>query len=100
MPRFWIDFFEFLLKKKKSGSGSFEYLLLHVTRLTQIMGFKEIFSAQKKKPPSKEDLASASASAAAAATTATTTRAKQKKRNERRGRRGRVVEVKKRSRRC
>ena len=83
MPRFWIDFFEFLLKKKKSGSGSFEYLLLHVTRLTQIMGFKEIFSAQKKKPPSKEDLASASASAAAAATTATTTRAKQKKKKNR-----------------
>ena len=83
MPRFWIDFFEFLLKKKKSGSGSFEYLLLHVTRLTQVMGFKEIFSAQKKKPPSKEDLASASASAAAAATTATTTSAKQKKKKNR-----------------
>ena len=84
MPRFWIDFFEFLLKKKKSGSGSFEYLLLHVTRLTQIMGFKEIFSAQKKKPPSKEDLASASAAAAAAAaTTATTTSAKQKKKKNR-----------------
>jgi hypothetical protein len=47
------------------------------------MGFKEIFSAQKKKPPSKEDLASASASAAAAATTATTTRAKQKKKKNR-----------------
>ena len=48
-----------------------------------VMGFKEIFSAQKKKPPSKEDLASASASAAAAATTATTTRAKQKKKKNR-----------------
>ncbi|CAL6378005.1 unnamed protein product [Bathycoccus prasinos] len=47
------------------------------------MGFKEIFSAQKKKPPSKEDLASASASAAAAATTATTTSAKQKKKKNR-----------------
>ena len=45
------------------------------------MGFKEIFSAQKKKPPSKEDLASASA--AAAATTATTTSAKQKKKKNR-----------------
>ena len=48
-----------------------------------VMGFKEIFSAQKKKPPSKEDLASASASAAAAATTATTTSAKQKKKKNR-----------------
>ena len=47
------------------------------------MGFKEIFSAQKKKPPSKEDLASASAAAAAAATTATTTSAKQKKKKNR-----------------
>ena len=47
------------------------------------MGFKEIFSAQKKKPPSREDLASASASAAAAATTATTTSAKQKKKKNR-----------------
>ena len=47
------------------------------------MGFKEIFSAQKKKHPSKEDLASASAAAAAAATTATTTSAKQKKKKNR-----------------
>ena len=26
-----IDFFEFLLKKKKSGSGSFEYLLYYTS---------------------------------------------------------------------
>ena len=45
------------------------------------MGFKEIFSAQKKKPPSKEDLASASAAAAAATTTATTVSKQKKKKN-------------------
>ena len=82
MPRFWIDFFEFLLKKKRAVP-----VLLNTYYYTShyllVMGFKEIFSAQKKKPPSKEDLASASAAAAAAATTATTTSAKQKKKKNR-----------------
>ena len=82
MPRFWIDFFEFLLKKKRAVP-----VLLNTYCYTShdllVMGFKEIFSAQKKKPPSKEDLASASASATAAATTATTTSAKQKKKKNR-----------------